>query len=408
MAGRLRLFIGLALVASVAEAAAKPETSTPPEKRFFSRWTPGENGWIRLFNGRSLAGWTGAPGNWRVKDGVLVGHGDRGIAFLLAKEADWADYTLALKMMLGTAGTAAVSHGTLAVDLTDRSIRLGYPQQGWKTLARKPKGLTRRKWYRVELDVRGTRAEVRINGARALVSGAHKPLAGGPAIEAVAGGVAFRDIRLKLHPSDPDYKAVALGEGYTRDPSKTVVVEPRKPRSLGRGDHVLFNGRTLDGWERSGHWAVRDGAMVARAGRGQVAAAFVRATAAHRDYIVKARCRILRRSDRVRQGEYFFLSFRQMRPDNFLCIRFPVEGIFEIGYYLGGKFHEVHHGVRKGDYNEWREIELTVRGTQIGLRVDGLSGLPTWTVRNFPQGPVGVGVTGGEAAFKDIRVRILR
>ena len=42
------------------------------------------------------------------------------------------------------------------------------------------------------------------------------------------------------------------------------------------------------------------------------------------------------------------------------------------------------------------------------LATDNLRGLPTWTFTSFPQGPVGLGVTGGEAAFKDVRVRILR
>lgn len=62
----------------------------------------------------------------------------------------------------------------------------------------------------------------------------------------------------------------------------------------------------------------------------------------------------------------------------------------------------------KGHYNKWREIEISIRGDQINLRVDRLGGLPTWKFKGFTRGAVGVGVTGGEAAFKDIRVRILR
>ncbi len=382
----------------------------PEGERFPSRWKPREDGWIELSDGKGLEGWTGAPDHWKLKDGALVGYGANGIAFLVAREADWTDYTLALEVMLGTAGTAVVSHGTLSADLGAKAVRLGYPQQNWKTLARKPKGLTPRKWYAVALDVRGSHAEVRINGKPALVSDRHKPLAGAPAIEALGGGVAFRDVRLRLHETDPDYKAVALGEGYTEDPAKAKALaqEPKRPRTLGRGDHRLFDGRGLEGWQTAGEWSARNGEIVATAGQGRLAHAFVPATEGHSDYIIKARCRILRGSRRTRTGEYFLISFRQVRPGNFFCVRFPVEGIFEIGYYLDGRFGEVYRGVRKGAYNEWREIEITVRGGQLAMRVDALRGLPTWKLANFPKGAIGLGVTGGQAAFRDVRVRILR
>ena len=389
-------------------AQALAGSAPAAEKRFRSRWTPREDGWIVLFNGRDLEGWTGASATWRVRDGALVGLGAEGTAFLLAKEADWTDYTLTVQVMRAAVGAAVVSHGTLSADLAADAVRLGYPQDNWRTLARKPRGLTAKKWYQVELDVRGTHAEVRINGEVALSSDRHQPLAGGPAIEALGGGVAFRDLRVRIHESDPHYKAVVLGEGYTEDPSKVAVEGPKKPKPLGLGDHRLFDGRSLEGWQRAGDWSVRDGELVGKAAAGQIAHAFVPGTAAHRDYIIQARCRILRDSRRTQRGEYFLVTFRQVRPGNYFCIRFPVEGIFEIGYVLDGRFGEVERGVRKGAYNDWRHIEITVRGNQINMKVDGLRGLPTWTFTNFPTGAIGLGVTGGEAAFKDVRVRILR
>ena len=395
----------LFLVIGVAVAAEQPG------KRFLSRWKPDKEGWIVLFGGKSLDGWQGDRRTWRILKGQLRGYGDKGTAFLRAREADWADYCLALKVMLGTDGTAVVSHGTLAVELASKSVRLGYPKKGWKTLGRKAKGLGRKKWYDIELDTRGKHAEVRINGKVALVSDEHEPLAGGPAIEALHGGVAFGAIRLRLHESDPDYRAVVLGEGYTDDPNTREVVapdEPPPPTALGRGDHLLFNGRGLKGWERSGTWSIANGEMTGRAPRGKMACAYVPATDTHRDYVLRARCRILRTSKQARADEYFVLLFRQQVPGNFLCIRFPIEGIFEIGGYYKARFQEITRGVRKGRYNKWREIEITIRGDQINLRVDRLGGLPTWKFKGFTRGAVGVGVTGGEAAFKDIRVRILR
>ena len=382
------------------------------QERFFSRWKPDAEGWIALFDGKKLDGWDGEPRPWQVrKGGELRGNGADGMAFLVAREADWADYCLALKVMLGSAGTAVVSHGVLAAELGSARVRLGYPDQAWKTLGQKAKGLGRKKWYDVELDVRGKHAELRINGKTALQSDGHAPLAGGPALQALDGGVAFKEIRLKLHDSDRDYEAVALGKGYTEDPSKAPVVKPPEAPAivyLRPGSHVLFNRRDLEGWDTLGKWTVRGGQMTAAADKGQFATAVVPATDKSRDYVLTVRCRLLRPSRRAKPGEYMLIVFRQQRPDNFFCIRFPMEGIFEIGGYYRGRFTEVHRGVRKGNYGEWREIEVTVRGDKIDMRVDRLGRLPSWKFTGFKSGAVGVGVAGGEAAFRDVRLRILR
>lgn len=148
--------------------------------------------------------------------------------------------------------------------------------------------------------------------------------------------------------------------------------------------------------------------MVASAMHGEVATAVFPATAESRDYILTARCRLLRSSKRTREGEYFFLIFRYQSPDSFYCMRLPIEGIFELGYYHRGRFREAARGVRKGHYNQWHEIELTIRGNDVSMRVDRLGGMPTLTAKYFRRGAIGVGVTGGEVAFRDIRVRILR
>ena len=37
---------------------------------------PDKNGWIRLFDGKTLSGWTAPdPGEWRMEDGILKGSG---------------------------------------------------------------------------------------------------------------------------------------------------------------------------------------------------------------------------------------------------------------------------------------------------------------------------------------------
>ena len=397
--------------------APKPLTPRPAAKPFLSRWKPGPDGWITLFDGKSLDGWLGADGHWTIKDGELRGVGSDGVAFLSARGAEWQDYRLATKLLLGAHGTAVISHGTLAVQFDDSSARLGYPADAWKLLDQKAEGLSRKKWHDVELDVKGKAAEVRINGQKVLSSTAHTPLAGAPALEALDGGVAFKNIRLHLHDSDPDYRAVALGEGYATDPAArptvptpgTLDVGTPAVAALALGPHVLFNKRDLATWRKTGSWAVRGGAMTARAAKGQVALAYAPGTATARDYVLRVQCRIVRSSDRVREGEYLLLVFRLRGPDSFYCVRVPIEGIYEVGYYHNGRFREGPRGVRKGHYNQWHEIQLSVRGAQFDITFDGIGRLPTYPVSTFfRRGAVGVGVTGGEAAFRDVRVRILR
>ena len=390
-----------------------PPVPPAPGKRIHSRWKPAPDGSIALFDGKRLDGWLGADGHWTIQDGELRGNGATGVAFLNAREADWRDYRLALGVKLGRSGTAVVSHGTLAVHLESNRVRMGYPQDGWRLLAEAQTGLGRLKWYDVELDVKGRHVQLLINGKPALSSDRHEPLAGAPALEAAGGGAAFRSVRLQLHKTDPDYAAVVLGEGYTDDPRTRPVVRPRRPETpstpgLAVGSHTLFNRRDMSGWRKAGSWTVRGGAMLARAAAGQVAAALHPGTASAKDYVLRARCRLTRTTEISRVGEYFLLVFRGQDAANFACVRIPIEGIFEIGRYRDGGWRQFHRGVQRLRFNKWHTIELTVRGDKVGLMVDGYTGLPTWTLATYPRGAVGVGVTGGEAAFSDVRVRILR
>src|SRR5579859_4908081 len=61
---------GLVLLAGITHLNAQTNTGRPVVE------IPDLNGWTRLFDGKTLSGWT-APdaGNWEVKDGVVIGQG---------------------------------------------------------------------------------------------------------------------------------------------------------------------------------------------------------------------------------------------------------------------------------------------------------------------------------------------
>ena len=391
-----------------------PQTPAEAPKRVFSRWKPDAEGWIALFDGKGLDGLNADPAAWSVKEGILYGLAPQSSTTATAQEAAWRDYCLAVEAMLGKTGVLTLGHGGLTARLSDDAARLGTAQ---RVLDERSKGLTRKQWYRIEFDVRGDRAEVRVDGQPLLVTSGHSPEAGAPTLEAQQGGVAFKSIRVRLHESDPDYRAVALGEGRLVAASvpapgpRTVSPETPTPSAkLGPGNHRLFNGSDLSGWTQSGAWAVRDGSVVGRAPAGPVATAAA-GSPDWQDYVLEARCRIVRADRMTRDGEYYLLIFRYRDAESFCCVRFPIEGIYEVGYYRNGTFREAgraRHGLGSR-FNQWHDVEITVRGDQVWVVIDNVrTGAPPWSIKGMDHGQVGLGVTGGEAAFQNVRVSVAR
>ena len=391
------------------------ETPTPaptktPARRVLSRWKPAADGWIALFNGRALDGWNGDDSRWSVLNGILYGLSPVGPAAITAQEAEWTDYCLAVEVKLAKGGAFVVHHGPLAALVADNRGRLGYPASNWRTLDEQGRGLRRSTWHRIEFDVKGPRAQVRVNGKLFLSSAGHRPQAGPPAIEVQAGGAAVRNVRLRLHDTDPDYRAVALGEGWQVAARPPASPDGPATPALGPGTHILFNRADFTGWTRTGDWSVQRSAMVGGAGFGNVA---VVATGSPdwADYTFKARCRLTRRGRMVREGEYFLVIVRYKDPETFFCIRFAIEGIYELGYYRHGRWRETsraRHGLTT-DFNKWHDVAITVRGSQLFLAIDDIGGKPPWPLpKGFTRGGVALGVTGGQAAFENVRVRLSR
>jgi len=192
---------------------------------------------------------------------------------------------------------------------------------------------------------------------------------------------------------------------------KEAPPEPASPWArLGAGAHRLFNGTDLKDWAQAGAWELDRGMLRGRAAVGPVASA-VAGNPEWRDYTVHARARIVRADRVTREGEYYLVILRHQDPQNFICVRFPIEGIYEVGYYRNGAFHEAgraRHGLG-ARFNQWHDVEVAVRGDQVSVVIDNVrTGAPPWSIRGVDRGAVGVGVTGGQAEFDNIRVRVER
>jgi hypothetical protein len=90
---------GLALLSLICLAARPQDPKETPLP------APDAEGWITLFNGKDLAGWSGDPAVWRVKDGYISGKAKavEGNTFLICPHA-FGDFVLEAKCMLVPAG----------------------------------------------------------------------------------------------------------------------------------------------------------------------------------------------------------------------------------------------------------------------------------------------------------------
>ncbi|MBA4147163.1 MAG: DUF1080 domain-containing protein [Verrucomicrobia bacterium] len=65
----------LALCTLISSLAFSAFSQTEPGKAVPEK--PGKKGWIELFDGKTLSGWSAVdPGQWEVKDGILIGQGN--------------------------------------------------------------------------------------------------------------------------------------------------------------------------------------------------------------------------------------------------------------------------------------------------------------------------------------------
>ena len=72
-----------------------------------------EADFTRMFDGKSLNGWTGTPAKatkaWTVEDGMIVGDGDKGIGYLVYEKRQIADFELKLSYRFPGQGNSGIS-----------------------------------------------------------------------------------------------------------------------------------------------------------------------------------------------------------------------------------------------------------------------------------------------------------
>jgi hypothetical protein len=209
-------FALLLLVLSVSAARAADAPALP---------APDKDGWVALFNGRDLAGWSGDPAVWRAEGGCIAGRAEKvGANTFLIFGRPFGDFALEAQCLLVKGGSftkSAIQYRSRVVDpaawvVGGYQAALGegwwgacYEERGrgvlWKpspeaAKAARPYG----EWNRVGIEARGPLIRQTLNGVACgeLDDKDEKlrALAGVVALQYHAPGgyeVRFRDIRIR-------------------------------------------------------------------------------------------------------------------------------------------------------------------------------------------------------------------
>jgi WD40 repeat protein len=211
-----------------------------------------DEGWVHLFNGKDLDGWTthpAQPGDWKVEDGVLVGRGRP--SHLFSRREDYEDFHLRVELKINRPGDSGVLFRAQRGISPGKSFPAGYEAQ---ILGTKAGGIMQRsectkeiepdRWFTLEVIAVGKKLTVVVNGETTthLSDEAHR--SGCIAVQVWNPGtvVRFRKVEIKeLPPGEP-----AAAKPWVQ----------------------LFNGKDLGGWKthpgQPGGWSVQDGLLVGR------------------------------------------------------------------------------------------------------------------------------------------------
>jgi hypothetical protein len=97
-----------------------PETYIPKQSDRPSAIDGDGPGFVPIFDGRTLAGWTGDPTYWRVEEGVLVGEITpetviRSNTFIIWQGGEPADFELKLEYRISSAGNSGINYRSVSI-----------------------------------------------------------------------------------------------------------------------------------------------------------------------------------------------------------------------------------------------------------------------------------------------------
>lgn len=239
--------------------------------------TVSRDGFVSLFNGRDLTGWSvlrGADSTWRVTNGVIVGTGPV-FGFLRTQRDDYRNFHLRVEARLNKGGNGGVYFRSQQVEGTEyRDYPSGYEadindpdkldsnRTGALFIPRDrsvPHFIERlvppREWFTLEVIARGYHFVIKVNG-RTTVDYIDKNQ------RSASGFIALQMMR---PPTVVEFRKIEIQELPTDEVS---VPASRIPAEKSTPWVPLFNGNDLTGWKthpsQPGNWQVERGFLIGR------------------------------------------------------------------------------------------------------------------------------------------------
>ena len=195
------IFISLVALALACLSSAQAQTKGTDDQT--------SDGWIALFDGKSLSGWNPASkADWQVKDGaIFVSSGEKGLLCTAAKYDNYvlkADFRAAKDTNSGFFLRTAATLGMDDIKTKCYELNIAPPENPFPTgsyVARqKAKAVPEKadEWQSFEITLDGAKSTVKLNGETVLEY--TDPAPSGPGfigLQLNTGAVEFKNIKLK-------------------------------------------------------------------------------------------------------------------------------------------------------------------------------------------------------------------
>ncbi|HLW86635.1 MAG TPA: family 16 glycoside hydrolase [Candidatus Sulfotelmatobacter sp.] len=348
----------LCLLLVAASIAAADNSVSKPEA---------DDGWILLFDGESIFGWTQqAGGHWAATGGVLAAAGDGGY---LQSNGAYSDFQLQLSYRSSAADAdcsvflRAASDGDPAD--TGYQLQIGDARSDWPTgsivdhIKAEAAHPALNQWHTLEATLSAEHITIKLDGRQVADGKNSRARAGVVALGCrKAGKVQFRDVRLK------PLGAKVLFNGSDLSGWKPVGAPP--PKKPGKLKKLVGGG----GKPKDAQWSVATGAVHAQGGIGQL-----ESTAMYDDFVLQVAARVnSHKGDHPKTGIFFRGDAGQ------LATGYEVSVMNE---YKGGNrsqaLAESTGGLKGlqpprkvlGDDNQFSTITVAAHGRHVEVWVDG-------------------------------------
>ncbi|QEG02137.1 Serine/threonine-protein kinase PrkC [Stieleria maiorica] len=406
--------------------------------KHLSASVPHEDGFVSLFPGGDLSGWSGIPGRWTIRDGELVASETSGNSALqsntaLCSDREYQNFELRVDVKLeGTGQRLANSGIQFRSKLIDaNSYVVAGPQADigdgyWGSVyGEKTSGMMRAAeedviadivrrddWNAYQLRVRGDNVAISINGKEVL----NDDFLGLPK----SGLIGFQ-----LHCNRD--MTVRFRNARIKEFADTPTLAPPVSKVDERSDWVdLFNGHDLTGWKqrlRSGAWSVNSGYIFARASRrGEKVGGWLESERQFKDFELELEYYL----ERDGNSGVFLRTAPANKPTG--SDQLEIQLLDDHSPKLRGKLNGTQltgaiYGVveprprASAPINQWNQMSVRALGSKITVHVNGVklvdADLDTWKQQvngRFQYGrggPIGLQWYGDLVRFRNIRVREL-